>query len=113
MPIRFAFAACGLEGDDGRARDPDLARYAAQDAEQRQQQFALALPVETAEADDFARFGGERNVAQAVRPVQVPDFEQRRLRRFARAAGFGGKMWLYSRPIIISTTSLSVFVPAT
>ncbi len=27
-------------------------------------------------------------------------------------AGFGGKMWLYSRPIISSTTSLSLFDPA-
>ena len=28
------------------------------------------------------------------------------------ACGLAGKMWLYSRPIIISTTSLSVLVPA-
>ena len=61
-----------------RARDPDFARYAAQDAEQRQQQFALALPVEAAQSNDFAGFGGERNVAQPVGPAQVPDLEERR-----------------------------------
>ena len=71
-------------GGHGRAGYPDLARNAAQDAEQSQQQFALALPVETAEADDFARFGGERNVAQTVRPAQIPDLEQRRLSLRAR-----------------------------
>ena len=66
-------------GGHGRAGYPDLAGNAAQDAEQSEQQFALTLPVETAEADDFARLGGERNVAQTVRPAQVPDLEQRRL----------------------------------
>ena len=30
----------------------------------------------------------------------------------AGRTGFGGNTWLYSRPIIISTTSLSAFVPA-
>ena len=30
----------------------------------------------------------------------------------AASAGLGGKTWLYSRPIIISTTSSSVLVPA-
>ena len=52
----------------------------------------------------------EENAAGIGRDYAGQDLDQR---RFARAAGFGGKMWLYSRPIIISTTSLSVFVPAT
>ena len=30
----------------------------------------------------------------------------------SRGGGFGGNTWLYSRPIIISTTSLSVLAPA-
>ena len=34
------------------------------------------------------------------------------LRAIEPGTGFGGKTWLYSRPIIISTTSLSDFVPA-
>ena len=112
MPIALRLRRVRARGRDRRARDPDFARDAAQDAEQREQQFALALPVEAAESDDFARLGGERDVAQPVGPAQVPDLEQRRLRPFARAAGFGGNTWLYSRPIIISTTSSSVFVPA-
>ena len=49
---------------------------------------------------------------QPVRPAEVLHFEQRRPRSVRRGGGFGGKTWLYSRPIIISTTSSSVFVPA-
>src|ERR1700722_6551377 len=85
LPFRRVRARRG-PGDAGHS---NLARYAAQDAEQSQQQFALALPVETAEADDFARFGGERNVAQTVPPAEVPELEQWRRslcsrRRFRR-----------------------------
>ena len=74
----------------GRARDSDFAGDAAQDAEQSQQQFALTLPVETAKADDFARVGGERDVAQPVRPAEVPDLEQRR-RGLRTRRGLGRK----------------------
>ena len=85
---------------------------AAQHAEQRQQQFALALAVEAAEADDLAR-------ARRVSEMSCSRSVQDRLRTsstggasLAARAGLGGKTWLYSRPIISSTTSLSVFVPA-
>ena len=70
MPIVFPFARVRARRRSGRARDPDLARYAAQNAEQGEQQFPLALPVEAAEANDLAGVGGERDVAQPVRPVR-------------------------------------------
>ena len=82
--MRLSLAACGTRRRSGRARHPDLARYATQNAEQGEQQFPLALPVETAEANDFAGVGGERDVAQAVRPVEIPHLEQWRLSLGAR-----------------------------
>ncbi len=57
-------------GRDRRAGDPNFARYAAQHAKQRKQKLALALPVEPAEPDHFARVRMEGNVAQAIRPIQ-------------------------------------------
>ena len=77
MPTSLDFAALGLDGATARARDPNFARYAAQHAEQREQKLPLALPVESAEPDDLAGVSMERNVAQAVRPVQTFDFDQR------------------------------------
>ncbi len=74
-----------------RASDPDFAGDAAQDAEQSQQQFALSLPVETAEANDFARVNGERDVAQTVPPVQVLHLETAASAAFGARDGFRRK----------------------
>ena len=46
--------------------DVDLARDAAQHAEERQQQFLLALAVEAAEADDLALADGQDDAVEAV-----------------------------------------------
>ena len=88
--MRFALAACGLEGEAGAPATRISPETPREHAEQSQQQFALSLPVETAEADHFAGVGGERDVAQPVRPAEVADFEQRR-RGFRTRSGLGRK----------------------
>ena len=55
---------------DGPAVDPHLARRAAQHAEERQQQLALALAVESAEADHLAGAQSQRDVVQPVGPAR-------------------------------------------
>ena len=62
----------------GRARDAhlaaghlDAAAEVAQDAEEREQEVALALAVEAAEADDLAAADVEGDVAQAVGPGEA------------------------------------------
>ena len=112
MPTVVEQALAGLVMAYGAPFDQDCAGGAAQHAEQRQQKVALALPVEAAEADDFALGHREADVAQPVGPAELPAFQRRRLRHPAVRFGLGGKTFLYSRPIIISTTSLSVRVPA-
>ena len=73
-----ALAAAGLEIDAGLPSIDDLPDTAAQNAEQGQQQFALALPVETAKADDFARPGprakypSSRSVQERFRALPAP-----------------------------------------
>ena len=112
MPMPRRFGARGLVMLTGFAVDQDLAGDAAQHAEQRQQQFALPLAVEAAEADDLAGPRGERDVLQPVGPGEVARSSTGGLPVAASRGGLGGKTWLYSRPIISSTTSLSVLVPA-
>ena len=90
MPSR-GFASLGLRQRRLRAVDPHLAGNAAQHAEQRQQQLALALAVEAAEADDLAGARGQRNVLAAGRSRRdcAPPAPARRSPAFG--AGFGGK----------------------
>ena len=63
-----------------RAVDP------AQHPEQRQQQLALTLAVETAEADDLAAADAERDVLQLVAPAQMLDLERLLGRRWRARA---------------------------
>ena len=90
------------------AVDQDLAAGAAQHAEQRQQQFALALAVEAAEA---------RRLRRRARVSDTPLSRGAQVRLRASSTGvavvglrrgLGGKTLWYSRPIISSTTSSSV-----
>ena len=55
MPIFFDLAARGLPICVLPPVDVDFAGHAAQNAEQCKQQFALALAVQAAEADNLAR----------------------------------------------------------
>ena len=96
----------------GRPSISTSPRGAAQHAEQRQQQLALALAVEAAEADHLAGAQAQRDVVEPVAPAQVAQLEPRHGVVGGGAAGLGGNTPLYSRPIISSTTSWSVFVPA-
>ena len=113
MPMLSALAPPrGLAMRDGLAVDQDLAGDAAQHAEERQQQFALALAVEAAEADDLAGAGRSARCPSAGRSRRGCGPRAPAACRSGTGAGLGGKTWLYSRPIISSTTSLSVLVPA-
>ena len=72
---------------DRLAIDQHVARRAAQHTEQCQQQFALALAVESAESDDLAGVEFQRDIVQPVRPREVTHFERRRCStRLVRAA---------------------------
>ena len=68
MPTAGSRAAAGPPIDTGSPVDQHLAGGAAQHAEQRQQQLALALAVEPAEPDHLARPHRERDVGAAARP---------------------------------------------
>ena len=110
MPIRGALGVA--RPGDASPRLPSIRTSpvdAAQHAEQRQQQLALALAVEAAEADHLA---GAHATARCrcSRSVQLrlAHLEHRRARRSRPRGGLGGNTLLYSRPIISSTTSLSV-----
>ena len=59
MPIVVDFAAFGLEGATGAPATRISPETPRKDAEQRKQKLALALPVEPAEPDHFARMGME------------------------------------------------------
>ena len=66
-------------------------RDAAQHAEERQQQLALALAVEAAEPDHLARPDDERDVLQPVGPGQVAHLERPAACRPAPAAASAGR----------------------
>ena len=103
---------CLLRAADATGRPRcGFAGKAAQHAEQREQEFALALAVEPAEPDDFAGGSFQRNVLQAICPGKAPQLQPRR-RVSLRGAGFAGKTCRYSRPIISSMTSSSLLAPA-
>ena len=105
-----ALACCGLVIRTGRPSIATRAADAAQHAEQRQQQLALALAVEPAEADDLALADAERDVVQLLAPAEPLDLEH--LRRCGRRApAWPGRRAVYSRPIISSTISSSLLVP--
>ena len=96
MPMSSRFAALGLPTRTDAAAEPHLALHAAQHAEQREEELALALAVEPAEADDLARpcrevdrrAGGRSTPAHAPRaPVSAPDRRVLR-RRFGRERVF-------------------------
>ena len=110
MPMR-ARAWVGLGMRASRPATSTRAAEVAQDAEEREQELALALAVEAAEADDLAAADVEGDVAQAVGPGEAAGRRGPVSGSSARAVR-GGKTWLYSRPIIISTTSWSDLVPA-
>ena len=106
-----AWPAAGLS--DGRRGLPSTVIApldAAQHAEQREQQLALALAVEAAEADDLARADGERDAVEAVVPAEAA-------RPRAAAPGGGSRAaWAdncvaMSRPIISWTISSSLRAP--
>ena len=69
------------------AVDQDLAGSAAQHAEEREQQLALALAVEAAEADDLAGAHGERDVVAAGPSSRGRGPRAPAARRAAPAAG--------------------------
>ena len=69
----------------------DLAVDAAQHAEQRQQQLALALAVEPAEADHLAAADRERDVVAAGRSSRGPATSSTGVGARARRAACGGK----------------------
>ena len=70
---------------------------AAQHAEQRQQQLALALAVEAAEADDLALADRERDVRAAGRPSAGPSTSSTRRRR-----GGAVRAWAERRALIVA-----------
>ena len=65
---------------DRLAVDQHLARRAAQHAEERQQQFALALAVEPTETDHLAGMQCKRDVVEPVAPAEVAQLEPRHAR---------------------------------
>ena len=92
----------GAADCDFLAVDQNFAADAAEHAEHRQQQFALALAIQAAEADNLA--GAAASDMLRSRCVHE------RLRNsitggaaLGFGAGFGGKTWRYSRPIINCT----------
>ena len=78
MRLRFR-ARAGWRCGTGLAVDQQLAAHALQHAEQRQQQLALALAVEAAEAHHLAGARGKRDVPQAIGPGEIADLQDRRL----------------------------------
>ena len=75
----LSLAARGPPHRHRLAVDQDLAGDAAEHAEERQQQVALALAVESAEADDLAGADAQRDVLQPVGPGEVARLQHRRL----------------------------------
>ena len=87
--------ACrGLPMRHRLAVDADRAADAAQHAEQRQQQLALALAVEAAEADDLALADRRSRCRAAGRPSAGSRRRAHAAAAPCRAAGFGGKTCL-------------------
>ena len=89
MPQAGDLAWAGLDGQVGLAVEPDGALDAAQHAEQRQHQLALALAVQPAEADDLALADREGQVGQPLAPAQAGDLEAGCRRRVAARAWAG------------------------
>ena len=113
MPKSALLACLGSRTCDRLAVQQDLAADAAQHAEQREEKLALALAVESAEADDLARPDRDVDVVQPRVPRQAARLEGRRAGAVAaRGGGLGGKACSMSRPIIISIVSALLRVPA-
>ena len=74
-----AMAARGLLQRDRLSGHADVAADPDVDPEERQQQVALALALQTGEPQDFAAVDRERDVAQAVAPTQRAHLQQRLL----------------------------------
>ena len=75
---RPRLAARGRGGEGRLAVDRDLAGDSPEHAEEGEQQFLLALPVEAAEAEDLAAAGREADAVQPVLPGEVLDSDERR-----------------------------------
>ncbi len=112
MPTPSALAGAGYRSSPARRRSAGCRLAPRRTPNSASSSSRLALAVEAAEADDLAGPHSKRDVlaggpSRTGCAPPAPAFGRRR-----RARGLGGKTWLYSRPIIISTTSLSVLVPA-
>ena len=92
------------------AVDADFPAHAAQHAEEGEQQLALALAVEPAEAHDLAPADREGDAAQLVPPGEVERTSRAGSGR-GRLAGRGGNTLAMSRPIIMRITSALLRAP--
>ncbi len=112
MPMSLRLAARGPAIVDRPAVDQHLAGRAAQHAEEGQQQLALALAVEAAEADDLAGVHAERDVVEPVGPAEAGAARGAALRRSAPAAASAGRRRRIRARSSSRRPRSSLFVPA-